>query len=98
MISLTLRSLFDIYTVTRDDLIASGEITFASLEEGAFSGDLELTTSDGESVGTVELNIEYEPGDGTCIRARCNCAWQILTRACLVNFFELMASRLHDSD
>lgn len=63
--------LLDEDTFSRDDLLASCEVSFSQLESSPCVGDMDMVNATGEKVGTIDLSIEYEPGDGMfCSRTR----------------------------
>lgn len=39
-------------------------VSFSSLEEGPRVGDIEMCNEEGESIGTLDVSIEFEAGDG----------------------------------
>ncbi len=55
-------------TFSRDDLLGSWEIKFGTLEEYAVVGDMDMHNAEGKKIGTIDVSVEYEAGDGTVFR------------------------------
>lgn len=51
--------------LSRDDVIATTEFVIADLMDDGINGEYEMLDADGNSVGTVGVNINFEEGDGT---------------------------------
>lgn len=50
--------------ISRDDIIATKEFAIADLLDDGINGEYEMYSEDGEPVGTVNVNINYEAGEG----------------------------------
>lgn len=53
-----------IQTIRRDDVIGTCEFTIGDLLDDGINGGYEMVDADGASVGTVNVSINYEAGDG----------------------------------
>lgn len=49
---------------SRDDVIGTREFTLCDLLDDGINGEQELFDADGNSVGTVDVSIEFEEGEG----------------------------------
>lgn len=51
-------------TFRRDDVIGTAEFPISDLLDNGINGEYEMMDADGNSVGTVTVNINFEAGDG----------------------------------
>lgn len=49
---------------SRDDVIGTTEFTIADLLDDGINGEYEMADADGNSVGNINVNINFEAGDG----------------------------------
>lgn len=69
ILELTLWYTFTLFC-RRDDVIATVEFAIADLLDDGINGEFEMSDADGNVVGTVCVNINFEAGDGKSINSR----------------------------